>query len=81
MTKERGDSTASNTIDWVCTTLAVAAFFAYILAIAFVPDALRRPLTPDTLISVGIVSGVALAVFLVVLAGAYAWLRNRYPTL
>jgi uncharacterized membrane protein (DUF485 family) len=79
--QERGDSTGSNTIDWVCTAFAVLAFFAYILVIAFIPDAFRKPVASNTLISVGIASGAALTVFLVVLAGVYAWLRNRYPNL
>lgn len=81
MDKERGESTGSNAIDWICTGLAVSAFFAYILVIAFSPDVFRYRVAPDTLVSVGIVSGVALTIFLVVLAAAYAWLRNRYPEL
>lgn len=81
MEQQRGDSTGSNATDWICTVLAVLAFFAYILVIAFTPDAFRQPVAAGTLISVGIAAGVALTVFLVALAGVYAWLRNRYPGL
>jgi uncharacterized membrane protein (DUF485 family) len=64
-------------LDWVCTILAVAAYFAYILVIAYRPEIFRSPIGPNTLVSIGIASGVALTIFLVALAGIYAALRNR----
>lgn len=77
MEQERDEPVNSTVIDWTCTALAVAAFFAYILVIAFSPEFFRRPVAEGTLISIGIASGVALSVFLVGLAGVYTWLRNR----
>lgn len=70
-------STTSSVIDWICTVLAVAPFLAYILVIAFRPELFRQPVAEGTLVSIGIASGVLLAVFLVALAGVYSWLRNR----
>ena len=70
-------SNTSNVIDWVCTVLTVAPFLTYILVIAFRPEVFRQPVAEGTLVSIGIASGVLLAVFLVALAGVYSWIRNR----
>ena len=77
MSQGQEELKSSSGIDWTCTALAVAAFFAYILVIAFDPELFRQPVAEGTLLSIGIVSGVLLSIFLVVLAGIYSWLRNR----
>jgi uncharacterized membrane protein (DUF485 family) len=65
--------------DWISTILAVVSFFAYILVIGFAPKIFARPIVGGSLISVGLVSGIALTVFLVALAGIYTRLRNKKP--
>lgn len=78
---EQEESERSNGIDWICTALAILVFFAYILVIAYYPEFLREPLMRGTVVSVGIASGVFVTIFLVALAGIYAWARNRFPRL
>jgi uncharacterized membrane protein (DUF485 family) len=63
--------------DWLCTVLALATFFIYILFIAFFPALFTKPIVSGRLLSVGLVSGIALTVFLVALSGMYVYLRNR----
>jgi len=77
VSRKAGNPKTANIIDWACTVLTVASFLAYILVIAFWPDLFRQPIAQGTLVSIGIASGVLLSVFLVALAGLYAWLRNR----
>jgi uncharacterized membrane protein (DUF485 family) len=76
VTRKTDELSRSNFIDWVSTILALAAFFAYILVIGFAPDFFALPIVSGSLISIGLASGVALAVFLVALAGIYVHLRN-----
>lgn len=76
VTRKTDEVSRSNFVDWVSTILSLAAFFAYILVIGFAPDLFARPIVSGSLISIGLASGVALAVFLVALAGIYVHLRN-----
>lgn len=74
------DTTSRITMtDWLATILALAAFFAYILVIAYAPEVFARPLFDDSRISIGLACGVALTVFLVALSGVYVHLRNKEP--
>ena len=79
MTPECDESSRSNVTDWVSTALAVVSYFAYMLVIGFAPEVFARPIVSGSLISVGLVSGIALIVFLVTLAGIYTYLRNKKP--
>lgn len=71
------ESTQSSVTDWIATALAVVPFFAYILVIGFAPEVFARPAFDGSLLSVGLVSGVALTIFLVVLTGIYTYQRNK----
>jgi uncharacterized membrane protein (DUF485 family) len=77
VTPESDKYSPSTMTDWVFTALAIVSFFAYILVIGFAPEIFARPIVSGSLISVGIVSGIAVSVFLVALAGIYTHLRNR----
>jgi uncharacterized membrane protein (DUF485 family) len=77
---ENRESMRANRLDWISTALAVVAFFAYVLVIGFAPTVFARPIMTGSLISIGLASGIALTVFLVVLSGIYTHLRNRIPS-
>lgn len=64
-------------IAWTFTLVTVVPCFAYILALALVPGALARPVVPGSLVSVGLVVGLALAVFLAAMAAIYTYVMNR----
>ena len=66
-----------NAISWIATMLAVSAFFAYILVIGFTPALFARPIFSEGYVSIGLASGIALTVFLVVLSGIYTYLANK----
>jgi uncharacterized membrane protein (DUF485 family) len=70
---DRGDAA----ISWACTLLAVVPCFAYILALSLVPDALAAQWSAGSRVSVGLVLGLALAAFLVVLSMIYTYAANR----
>ena len=77
MNPDSDDGSQSSVTDWVSTTLAVVAFFSYILVIGFAPEVFTRPMSSGSLISIGLISGVVLVVFLVALAGVYTHIRNK----
>jgi uncharacterized membrane protein (DUF485 family) len=63
--------------DWIATAVVVLAYFTYILVVAFAPEALRSPVLAGGGISVGLVSGAAIAAFTIALAGVYTYRRNK----
>ena len=61
---------------WPLAVLTVAAYVAFILAIAFAPHALGTPIG-DGVISIGIVLGLALIIFNFVITLLYVRGANR----
>ncbi len=61
---------------WPLAILTVAAYVAFILAIAFVPHALGEPIG-EGVISIGIVLGLALIIFNFVITLLYVRGANR----
>jgi uncharacterized membrane protein (DUF485 family) len=70
---DRGDAA----ISWACTLLAVVPCFAYILALSLTPDVLAGRWSEGSRVSVGLVLGLALAAFLVLLSMVYTYAANR----
>lgn len=62
--------------NWTMAIIVMAVYFAFILFIAFNPTALAAKITPDSIISVGLVAGFALIVFSFVLTGIYVRRAN-----
>ena len=56
---------------WGFAALAVTPCFVYILAMSLVPHALAMPISSTSLVTYGLVYGLALAVFLVLIAVIY----------
>ncbi len=63
--------------DWLATAVVVLAYFAYMLLVAFAPAVLRSPVVAGSGISVGLVSGAAIAAFTIALACIYTHRRNK----
>lgn len=64
-------------LGWGLSGLVLASYYAFVLAIAFAPDVLARRLTGDTVLTVGIVAGLAVIGLGVLLTGVYVWHANR----
>ncbi|MFO1427081.1 MAG: DUF485 domain-containing protein [Steroidobacteraceae bacterium] len=62
---------------WIYTALAIVPCFAYILSLSYVPQLHSRPLHAGSLVSLGLVLGLALAAWLVLLALLYTRQLNR----
>jgi len=64
-------------LGWGLSAAVLIAYYAFVLAIAFVPGLLATPLGPDTVLTVGIIAGLAVIVLSVGLTGIYVWRANR----
>lgn len=62
--------------DLFSAAVVMLVYFAYMLAIAFVPDLLAEPIAKGSTISLGLASGVVMALFMVVFAAWYTHRRN-----
>lgn len=58
--------------------LTLGAYFGFILLVAFVPHWLTLPLSGESRVTSGILVGVGLYGFCVVVTGFYTWHANRY---
>lgn len=61
---------------WMLSAIMLAAYFAFILLIAFDPKILGIPLGPDTVTTWGIPLGIGVIVLAVVLTGIYVQRAN-----
>lgn len=66
-----------NRLEWAAAAITCAVYFAYILAIAFSPGMLSRPLFVGGVITWGAVGGLAVIVFSIGIALWYADRVNR----
>jgi uncharacterized membrane protein (DUF485 family) len=62
---------------WTLTLIMLAAYFGYILLIAFDKPLLARPLWPGAATSLGIPLGLAVIVLAIVVTGLYVRRANR----
>ena len=60
--------------------LVMFIYFAYMLTIAFAPDLFSAPISEGSTISIGLASGVLMAVFMVALSAWYTSRRNSRET-
>lgn len=61
---------------WTLAALMLIIYYAFIMTIAFAPGFLSRPLSADTVITVGIPVGLGVIVSAFVLTGIYVWRAN-----
>ncbi len=64
-------------LEWVATAITSAVYFVYILAIAFDPESLGKPVVAGSTITWGAAGGVGVIVFSIVIAIWYAGRANR----
>lgn len=61
---------------WLLTSVVLVAYFAFILTVAFAPEALAAPIHPQSSITWGIPAGVLLIILSFVLTGLYVHRSN-----
>lgn len=66
-----------NRLIWPLLILTIAAYIAFILAVAFAPAALGKPIMEGSVISVGILFGLGLIIFNFVITLIYVRGANR----
>ncbi len=69
---------SANRLDWMAATITAAVYFAYILAIAFDPGSLGRPVEAGAVVTWGMASGLGVIVFSIAIALWYARRANRF---
>ena len=62
---------------WGLSSIIFIVYFSFILLIAFAPDMLGKPISPGSLITIGIPVGVFIIVMAFVLTGVYVWKANK----
>lgn len=67
---------ARNKIIWPLSAIVILAYFALIMAIAFNPQALGKPVG-DGITSVGVVLGLGIIVFCLLITGIYVYYANH----
>lgn len=67
---------ARKKIIWPLAAIIIGAYFAFILAIAFAPEALGKPINEGAT-SVGIALGLAIIFLCFVITGIYVFYANR----
>lgn len=67
---------ARKKIMWPLSLATIIAYFALILTIAFAPDTLGNPIG-DGVTSIGIVLGLGVILFCMVITGIYVYYANR----
>lgn len=65
-------------LTWSLSTLVLAAYFAFILLIAFNPRALAGAVSEHTVVTWGIVAGFGVIGFSLAATACYVWYANRY---
>lgn len=70
--------TSADRLDWTAAAITAAVYFAYILAIAFDPQSLGRPVEAGAVITWGMVAGLGVIVFSIAIALWYAGRANRF---
>lgn len=62
---------------WLLSGIVCAAYFAFVLVVAFRPSLFGTPLSDATVVTWGMVAGVAIILLSVVLTGVYVFRANR----
>lgn len=62
---------------WTLCAGVLAAYYGFILMIAYAPDTFRQPLHEGTSVTLGVAWGMAVVVICIALTGVYVWRANR----
>lgn len=65
-------------LGWGLAAAVLAAYYGFIAAIAFAPTWLVTPLNDETVLTVGIVAGLAVIALSISLTGVYVWWANSH---
>jgi uncharacterized membrane protein (DUF485 family) len=71
------DRDRQNTKDLLSAVLVMIVYFAYMLTIAFAPKLFAAPIAAGSPLSIGLASGVAMALFMIVFCAWYTHRRNK----
>lgn len=61
---------------WTLAVLMLIIYFSFIMTIAFAPGFLARPLSGETVMTVGIPIGLGVIISAFILTGIYVWRAN-----
>lgn len=73
---QKTDDERQGTVDLLLALLVMVIYFVYMLTIAFAPHVFARPIAASK-VSVGLASGIAMAVFMVAFCAWYTHRRNQ----
>lgn len=73
---QRTDEERQGTVDLLLAVLVMVIYFAYMLTIAFAPQVFAQPFAGSS-VSIGLASGIAMAVFMIAFCAWYTQRRNR----
>ena len=61
----------------ILSAIVILTYFSFILLVAFAPSSLGTPVTANSVVSVGIASGIGLILLSVALTAIYVWRANK----
>lgn len=73
---QRTDEERQGAVDLLLAVLVMVIYFVYMLTIAFAPEVFARPIGASK-VSIGLASGIAMAVFMVAFCAWYTQRRNQ----
>ena len=74
---QRTDQERQDRTDLLLAVLVMVVYFAFMLTIAFAPQVFAAELVQGFPLSIGLGSGIAMAIFMIVLSAWYTRRRNR----
>ncbi|MCK5296866.1 MAG: DUF485 domain-containing protein [Alphaproteobacteria bacterium] len=66
-----------NRFCWFLSAIALFIYFSFILAVAFIPSTLKKPIADGMVMTVGIPVGIAVIAILFMLSGFYVYKSNN----
>jgi len=64
-------------VAWIATALTLATYFILMLAVALTPSVLTQTVTAESTISIGIIAGVAIILFLIFVSAVFTIWNNK----
>ena len=74
---QRSEQERQGIVDLLLAFMVMVIYFAYMLMIAFAPKLLAKPIAAGSSLSIGLASGILMAIFMVGLCAWYTRRRNR----
>lgn len=65
-----------DTFSWILSALVCIMYFGFVLLIAFAPDVITKPISPDSVIPFGMILGVGVILASALLTGVYVYRAN-----